>query len=212
MKKAKRFLQIPRSVRWKDPPVWGFLMKGRLPRPDTGSRQANPSANGAVNGMGNFGERFDFFDRGVTAWMARWGLLLLRISVGIIFFWFGVLKFFPGFSPAETLATSTIEVMTGGLVAPRVALVILAAWETLIGLGLIFGKALRATLFLLFLQMPGTISPMFLFPELTFQQFPFVLTIEGQYIVKNLVLISAGIVIGATVRGGGLVTEEADPT
>lgn len=136
--------------------------------------------------------------------MGRWGLLLLRISVGIIFLWFGFLKFFPGLSPAETLATRTIEVMTGGLLTPHVALTILAIWETAIGLGLIFGKALRVTLFLLFLQMPGTISPMFLFPELTFQQVPFVLTIEGQYIVKNLVLVSAGIVIGATVRGGGL--------
>lgn len=153
---------------------------------------------------------FESLDRRITTWMARWGLLLLRISVGIVFFWFGFLKFFPGLSPAETLATRTIEVMAGGLLTPRVALIILAAWETLIGLGLIFGKALRATLFLLFLQMPGTISPMFLFPELTFQQLPFVLTIEGQYIVKNLVLVSAGIVIGATVRGGGLVVAEED--
>jgi hypothetical protein len=54
--------------------------------------------------------------------------------------------------------------------------------------------------------MPGTITPLFLFPELTFRQAPFVLTIEGQYILKNLVLVSAGLVIGATVRGGGLVT------
>jgi len=156
--------------------------------------------------MSRFLERFDSLDRSVTEWMARWGLILLRISVGIIFFWFGVLKFFPGFSPAETLATSTIQVMTGGLVEPRLALFVLATWESLIGLGLIFGKALRATLFLLFLQMPGTVSPMLFFPELTFQQMPFVLTIEGQYIMKNLVLVSAGIVIGATVRGGGLVT------
>ncbi|MFO8175068.1 MAG: DoxX family membrane protein [Gemmatimonadota bacterium] len=144
--------------------------------------------------------------------MGRWGLLLLRISVGIIFFWFGFLKFFPGLSPAETLATRTIEVMTGGLLTPHVALTLLAIWETVIGLGLIFGKALRTTLFLLFLQMPGTISPMFLFPELTFQQVPFVLTIEGQYIVKNLVLVSAGIVIGATVRGGGLVVAREPST
>jgi len=157
--------------------------------------------------MTSFQDRFDSLDRGITEWMAHWGLLLLRISVGIIFFWFGLLKFFPGFSPAETLATSTIQVMTGGLVEPRHALIVLATWECLIGLGLILGKALRATLLLLFLQMPGTVSPMFLFPELTFQQIPFVLTIEGQYIVKNLVLVSAGIVIGATVRGGGLVTQ-----
>lgn len=146
--------------------------------------------------------QFDRMDRAITAWMARWGLLLLRISVGVVFFWFGFLKFFPGMSPAEALATDTISVMTGGLLEPRVAMRILAAWECIIGLGLIFGRALRTTILLLFLQMPGTVTPLFLFPEVTFQTVPFVLTMEGQYIVKNLVLVSAALVIGATVRGG----------
>ena len=152
-------------------------------------------------------QRFDAIDERITAWMARHGIALLRISVGVVFFWFGFLKFFPGLSPAETLATDTISVMTFGAIEPRVALFILATWECLIGLGLIFGKALRLTLLLLFLQMPGTITPMFFFPELTFRAVPFVLTIEGQYIVKNLVLVSAAIVVGATVRGGRLVSQ-----
>lgn len=156
--------------------------------------------------MDSWKERLDGLDRLLTNWMARSGILLLRISVGVVFFWFGFLKFFPGMSPAEALATDTILVMSGGLVEPWLSIKVLAVWEILIGLGLIFGVALRATLLLLFLQMPGTITPMFLFPELTFRHFPFVLTIEGQYIVKNLVLVSAGLVIGATVRGGGLVT------
>ena len=151
-------------------------------------------------------EAFDALDQEITEWMAQWGLVLLRISVGIVFFWFGFLKFFPGLSPAESLATESIRVLTGGLIEPRLSLAILATWESLIGLGLISGRFLRTTLLLLFLQMPGTITPLFLFPELTFRQVPFVLTIEGQYIVKNLVLVSAGLVIGATVRGGGLVT------
>lgn len=152
-------------------------------------------------------DRFDRIDDAITRWMARSGVTALRISLGAIFFWFGVLKFFPGASPAESLATQTIQVMTGGLVEPRISLLVLAVWESAIGLGLMTGKALRLTLLLLFLQMPGTVMPMLLFPELTFQAVPFVLTIEGQYIVKNLVLVSAGLVIGATVRGGGLVAE-----
>jgi uncharacterized membrane protein YphA (DoxX/SURF4 family) len=139
--------------------------------------------------------------------MSGHGIGLLRVSLGLIFLWFGALKFFPGMSPAETLATDTMTLMTAGLLKPEVSIVILAAWECLIGLGLLTGRALRLTLLLLFLQMPGTITPLFLFPEITFQQFPFVLTIEGQYIVKNLVLVSAGLVIGATVRGGRLVSE-----
>lgn len=150
----------------------------------------------------------DQLDRRITQWMAAHGITLLRISVGIIFLWFGALKFFPGLSPAESLATSTITKLTNGAVGPETSLVILAIWECLIGIGLLLRRFLRATLLLLFLQMPGTISPMVIFPELTFTQFPYGLTIEGQYIVKNLVLISAAIVIGATVRGGKWVATQ----
>jgi len=76
----------------------------------------------------------------------------------------------------------------------------LAAWEVLIGLGLLSGVYLRATLFLLFLQMAGTISPVFFFPAEVFTKVPYAPTLEGQYIIKNLVIVSAGIVLGATVR------------
>jgi hypothetical protein len=69
---------------------------------------------------------------------------------------------------------------------------------------------MRGTLLLLFLQMLGTITPLFLFPAEAFTRIPYAPTLEGQYIIKNLVLISAGIVMGATVRGGGLVSEPAD--
>lgn len=144
-------------------------------------------------------------DAAITVWMARHGVRLLRISLGIVFFWFGILKFFPGLSPATELATRTIDVLTFGRVPPAVAINILAAWETLIGLGLILGVAMRATLALLFVQMLGTITPIFLFPQLVFTRVPYAPTLEGQYIIKNIVLVSAAIVIGATVRGGGLV-------
>jgi uncharacterized membrane protein YphA (DoxX/SURF4 family) len=141
--------------------------------------------------------------------MAEYGLLLLRVSLGVVFLWFGFLKFFPGLSPAQELATRTIDVLTGGLLPPSVSIYILATWETLIGLGLIFGIFMRGTLLLLFLQMPGTILPIFFFPEEVFTRIPYAPTLEGQYIIKNLVLVSAGLVLGATVRGGGLVTEKA---
>jgi uncharacterized membrane protein YphA (DoxX/SURF4 family) len=145
----------------------------------------------------------------VTEWMARHGVFLLRISLGLVFLWFGVLKFFPGLSPAQDLATRTIGVITFGLVSPSVALAVLATWEMLIGIGLISGVAMRATLLLLFVQMLGTIMPVFLFPGEVFARFPYAPTLEGQYIIKNLVLISAGIVIGATVRGGNMVADPA---
>jgi uncharacterized membrane protein YphA (DoxX/SURF4 family) len=156
-----------------------------------------------------FTQLFDDFDTRVTRWMARYGIIFLRISMGIVFLWFGALKFFPGLSPAADLATRTIERLTFGLIAPDVSILILAAWESLIGLGLISGYFMRATLLLLFLQMIGTISPLFLFPQEVFNVFPYAPTLEGQYIIKNLVLISAGLVIGATVRGGKVVADPA---
>ncbi len=134
--------------------------------------------------------------------MARFGVPFLRISLGIVFFWFGVLKFFPGLSPADQLASTTISALTLGIVPADVALLVLAVWECAIGLGLILGVFLRLTLLLLFLQMLGTFTPLLLFPDETFTRFPYAPTLEGQYIIKNLVLIAAGIVIGATVRGG----------
>ena len=153
---------------------------------------------------------FDRLDEMITDWMAKYGIGLLRISLGIVFFWFGFLKFFPHLSPAQELAGRTIETLTGGIVKPSQSLLLLAIWESLIGLGLITGRFMRITLLLLFVQMLGTITPLFLFPKESFAEFPIAPTLEGQYIIKNLVLISAGIVIGATVRGGRLVADPAD--
>lgn len=152
---------------------------------------------------------FNRFDAVLTRWMADSGVRLLRISVGIVFLWFGVLKFFPGFSPASDLAAQTIQSLTFGVIPPGIALLILATWESLIGLGLILGLFLRMTLLLLWTQMLGTITPLFLFPGLAFTRIPFVPTLEGQYIIKNIVLISAGLVIGATVRGGRMTPTPA---
>jgi uncharacterized membrane protein YphA (DoxX/SURF4 family) len=146
-------------------------------------------------------------DRIITRWMARHGILLLRLSLGLVFLWFGALKFFPDMSPAEDLATRTINQLTFGLISQQVALMVLATWECLIGIGLLFGLFLRVTLLLLYVQMLGTITPIVFFPNEVFTHFPYALTLEGQYIVKNVVLISAGIVIGATVRGGYVIAE-----
>jgi uncharacterized membrane protein YphA (DoxX/SURF4 family) len=151
---------------------------------------------------------FNRADEIITTFMSKYGILLLRMSLGIVFLWFGVLKFIPGLSPAQEIATITIEKLTFGLIKPDVAILILAIWETLIGLGLILGIFLRITLFLLFTQMLGTMTPLIFFPAETFIIFPFVPTLEGQYIIKNLVLISAGLVVGATVRGGRIVQEK----
>lgn len=158
--------------------------------------------------MGNLRTLFDRVDVSVTNWMARFGIMLLRVSLGIVFFWFGALKFFPGLSPAQDLAMRTIDILTFGLIPPNVSILVLATWECLIGIGLLLGLFMRATLLLLFLQMLGTMAPIFFFPQEVFTRIPYAPTLEGQYIIKNIVLISAGLIIGATVRGGAVV---ADP-
>src|SRR6266540_1639112 len=117
----------------------------------------------------------------ITTWMANHGVTFARVALGIVFFWFGVLKFSPGLSPAEQLAGRTIERITFGMVTSTSALPILATWECLIGIGLLSGVALRATLLLLFVQMCGTLLPLALFPSETFVIFPIAPTLEGQY-------------------------------
>jgi uncharacterized membrane protein YkgB len=138
---------------------------------------------------------FDRLDQTISHWMGRTGIPVLRIGLGIVFFWFGMLKFFPGLSPAEGLVRNTVY-----FVSPDLFIPILAAWETLIGLGLITGKFMRITLLLLFVQMPGTALPLIILPEVVWTIFPYGLTLEGQYIVKNLVLLGGGLVLGGTVR------------
>jgi uncharacterized membrane protein YphA (DoxX/SURF4 family) len=152
-------------------------------------------------------EPINRLDVRITQALARHAVPILRIALGIVFLWFGLLKYFPNVSPAEVLAGRTIERLTLGVVHADVALPILATWEVLIGVGLIVGRWLRAVLFLLAVQMLGTLTPLVLFPAETFTIFPFAPTLEGQYIIKNIVLIGAAMVVGATVRGGGLVPE-----
>lgn len=139
--------------------------------------------------------------------MAQNGITILRVALGIIFFWFGILKFFHNLSEAEDLAGRTISLLSFGFISPSVSVPVLAAWECAIGLGLISGKFLRFTLLLMFLQMPGTFLPLVFFMSETWKQFPYAPSLEGQYIIKNLVLLGAGIVVGATVRGGRITAE-----
>lgn len=146
-------------------------------------------------------DRFDQVDARIAGWMADNAITLLRIAIGIVFIWFGALKLVPGLSPAEGLVRATVPFLPGNLFVP-----LLGVWEVAIGLGFLTRRALRLTILLLFLQMPGTFMPVLLLPDRVFTAFPFGLTIEGQYIFKNLVLIAGALVVGATVRGGRLLS------
>ncbi len=146
--------------------------------------------------------RLDRVDRFITKVMARIGVPFSRIAIGIVFVWFGALKVFPSLSPAEELVRKTIT-----FINPDIFLPLLATWEVLIGLGMLSGRFARLTIILLFLQMPGTFLPLVLLPSAVWTQFPFRLTLEGQYIIKNLVIIGAALTIGGTARGNRLDPE-----
>lgn len=129
-------------------------------------------------------------DRVIIQTLNRISLPALRISLGIIFIWFGALKPL-GNSPANDVITKTVYWFN-----PDIFIPILGIWEMAIGLCLLYTPLIRVGLFLLALQMPGTFLPLILLPEVCFVNFPFDLTLEGQYIVKNLVLIGAAMVVG----------------
>jgi len=151
--------------------------------------------------------RFDRVDREIARQMNRLGIPTLRIALGVVFIWFGGLKVIGG-SPAAELVASTVYV-----VSPEVFVPILGVWEVLIGLCLLYRPLIRVGILLLFLQMPGTFLPVILLPEVVFVTFPHELTVEGQYIIKNLVIIGAALVVGGTVRGSDEdAPDETEPT
>ena len=116
---------------------------------------------------------------------------LLRLALGIVFFYFGFLKFFPDLSPAEMIASQTVmRVSFGGLDA-RTAMWWLALLECVIGLGFLFSVGLRFISALFLLHMIGTFTPLFFYPELAFR-IGLAPTLEGQYILKNVVFVAAG--------------------
>ncbi|MEU3058507.1 DUF417 family protein [Streptomyces griseus] len=131
-------------------------------------------------------------------------LTLLRATVGIVFVGFGVLKLFPSASPAEQLAVDAATKMTLGLVPETVLLLSLAALETAIGIGLIVGRRLlRPALVAFFLHMGGVFSTLLLLPDAMWQPHSPAPTMEGQYVVKNVVLVAVCLVVAADAWGRG---------
>ena len=128
-------------------------------------------------------------------------ITILRVSIGIIYLWFGVLKFFPGVSPAEDLAKETIQLLTFGLLPPALSLFLLALWETFIGLFLVTGHFKRTTMGFVLTHMGLTFTPLILLPALSFTHAPFALTLVGQYIIKNIVIVSALLVVNKFEEG-----------
>ncbi len=131
-----------------------------------------------------------YIDEILIAWMHRYGLTLLRFAIGVVFVWFGALKIL-GISPVTQLVAETYSFLPPGF------LLFLGVWEVAIGIGLIGKIALRTTLALLWLQMLGTFTSLLLNPAVFFINSNFfLLTTEGEFVIKNIVFIAASIVIG----------------
>ncbi len=136
----------------------------------------------------------DRADVRISAGMDRYCQPLMRYSIALIFIWFGLLKPL-GMSPETELIKRTVY-----WVSPQIFLPVLGWWEVAVGLCLLYRPLIRIALLLLLLQLPGTMLPLILLPEICFSHPPFGLSLEGQYIVKNIFLVSAAFMIGGKVR------------
>lgn len=136
-----------------------------------------------------------------NSWLTLNTLNLLRISIGLIYVWFGALKFFDNLSPADQLAKDTMSLITFGLIPNHVSIIILAIWETALGLALIAGMWKRSVFYILLLHMICTFVPLFFFGDISFTNAPYAFTLVGQYIMKNLIIICAALVLNAHAHG-----------
>lgn len=143
----------------------------------------------------------------MTKEKAIYPIKFLGLSVGLVYLWFGVLKFFPALSPAEDLAKQTINALSFGWLPADVSIKLLAIWETLIGLALISNVYRKVTLWITFLHILLTFSPFFLFPEQSFTSLPYGFTLLGQYIFKNIIIIGALIVLLNYSMSEGVTTK-----
>jgi putative oxidoreductase len=140
----------------------------------------------------------DSLDKKVITFLARWGILVLRLSLGVVFVWFGALKI-AGVTPVSDLVARTVYWVDPSWFVPALGVV-----EAVIGGGLLLGRALRTILFLFWAQMLGTFLVFVVQPDVAFQgSNPLLLTTEGEFVVKNLVLLAAGMVVGTRVRRPG---------
>ena len=130
-------------------------------------------------------------DEFLLAILHRWSIPALRVAIGFVFIWFGTLKAL-GVSPVIDMIQQTYTFLPIHLFV-----LTLGAWEILIGIGMISKRALRCTLILMCVHLTGTFAALCLAPSHFFlQRIPFVLTADGEFVIKNMVLIAGGLVIG----------------
>ena len=141
-------------------------------------------------------QSLETIDQDIAKHMNKWGIPLIKFSFAVIFVWFGILKPL-GWSAAIPIVKATVSWLP--LFEPKVWVHIIGWWEVLIGILFLFKGTIRIAILLLFLQMSGTFMPMIFLPEVVYQNGNvFLPTMEGQYIIKNIMIISAALVVGGT--------------
>ncbi|MGI8781542.1 MAG: transposase, partial [Solirubrobacteraceae bacterium] len=163
------------------------------------------------NAMSALAHRLIAFENVVHRLLVRHSISALRSSVGAVFLGFGVLKYFPGVSPAEDLVVDATGVLFLGLIAPGAGLAVVATMECFIGICFLTGSGalMRVAIWVLAAQFVGILSPLVIDPARLFAGPYNAPTLEGQYVLKDLIIVAAGMVIAAgTFRGGRMVRDE----
>lgn len=147
--------------------------------------------------MSSVRQWFVRLDERIIATLSRIAVPLLRISVGVVFLWFGALKI-AGASPVEELVTTTVPWVDPDLLVPGLGVV-----EAAVGIGLLVGRLVRIVLLVLVLQLVGILFLLVVRPDAMFQSGnPLLLTEQGEFVVKNVVLLAAAFVVGANLWPG----------
>lgn len=134
-------------------------------------------------------------DRRLLPVLRRWSVPLLRVSLGVVFVWFGALKAFQ-VSPVADLVAATVYWVDPTWFVPALGLV-----EVGIGLGVLARVLLRLLTLLLAVHLAGTFGILVILPGVAFSEGnPLLLTTEGEFVVKNLVLLSAALVVASTIH------------
>jgi putative oxidoreductase len=154
--------------------------------------------------LSRLGRRLDAIEVAVSGWLVAHSIKLLRVSLGCVFLGFGFLKFFPMVSPAEQLVMDTTSMLTFDLVPGSVSIIAIAVLECVIGLWLLSGRALRGVMYLLAIELVGILAPVVVLGDRLFSGPHNAPTLQGQYVLKDVILVAAVLVVAATVRGARL--------
>jgi uncharacterized membrane protein YphA (DoxX/SURF4 family) len=192
------------SVTIRDHPAQLCLVTGD----ERVARARRPPARGRPRPRPRTLERLHAIELGVHRWLVAHSLVLLRISLGAVFLGFGLLKFFPGISPAENMVTTTTSILTFHLVPSSIALVAVASLECVVGLLLLSGRWLRGAIHLLAVELVGILSPLVLLPARLFGGPHHAPTLEGQYVIKDVILVAAVLVVATAARGARLTCDD----